>query len=338
LVHLESYTLSTRGDELHIAAFATLPNIAPELNTTLPFNLPFSIHLPDGQAMAEVITQPIHLGGPADKLKIYLEGVVTADFTPGHDQLSEPDSAISIFLQNYLNGKENPISVRGLSTLPSFARTEFTPPHWLLSTLPSISVPLAFPGPDPKPKIIQTVTIERMRITESGGKMLASGTVIAEISLPKGMEAVDVFIGAVKPDIMIFDGPPPDEDGEDEDYPPKAFGHIKPEEWLKATSERYSNPEHPDWITVRAPMEDIPVEILKGRDAVMRAFVSKIVFKGGALAGIRGTADVQVQLRGVRGQVGLTGLPVKGEVWVGRQRAQSPWLGIAEEEREVQEI
>ena len=168
--------------------------------------------------------------------------------------------------------------------------------------------------------------------------MLASGTVIAEISLPKGMEAVDVNIGAVKPDIMIFDGPPPDDnenDDGDEEYPPKAFGHIKPDEWLKSTSERYSNPEHPDWITVRAPMEDIPVEILKGRDSVMRAFVSKIVFKGGALAGIKGTADVQVQLRGVRGQVGLSGLPVKGEVWVGRQRAQAPWLGSSEDGQDV---
>jgi hypothetical protein len=163
-----------------------------------------------------------------------------------------------------------------------------------------------------------------MRISESGGKMLASGTVIAEIALPKGMESVDVSVNAVKPDITIFDGPPPDEredqDGEEDEYPPRAFGHIKPEEWLKATSERYQNPEHPDWIVVRAPMEDIPVEILKGRDSVMRGFVSKIVFKGGALAGIKGTADVQVQLRGVKGQVGLDGLPVKGEVWVGRQR------------------
>jgi hypothetical protein len=159
--------------------------------------------------------------------------------------------------------------------------------------------------------------------------MLASGTAIAEISLPKGMEAVDVNINAVKPDILVFDGPPPDDDeevsnrfddGEEEEYPPRAFGHIKPDEWLKATSERYSNPEHPDWITVRAPMEDIPLEILKGRDSTMRGFVSKIVFKGGAVAGIKGTADVQVQLKGVRGQVGLGGLPVKGEVWVGRQR------------------
>jgi len=317
---LDSYTLSTRGDSLHIAAFATLPNIAPELNMTLPFNLPFSIHLPDGQAMAEVITAPLRIGGPAHRLKVHIEGLVVADFSPLSHEPDSSDSAISVFLRNYLNGNDNPILVRGLSNLPNFARPNLSPPHWLLSTLPTISIPLSFPGPSPKPKIIQTVTIESMRISESRGKMLASGTVIAEISLPKGMEAVDVDINAVKPDIMIYDGPADDEPEDGEEYPAKAFGHINPEEWLRATSERYQNPEHPDWITVRAPMEDIPIEILKGRDGVMRGFVSKIVFKGGAVAGIKGTADVQVQLRGVRGEVGLGGLPVKGEVWVGRQR------------------
>lgn len=155
--------------------------------------------------------------------------------------------------------------------------------------------------------------------------MLASGIVIAEISLPGGMESVEVNIDAVKPDIMVFDGPPPEDDrfnddDDQEEYPARAFGHIKPDDYLHATSERYTNPEHPDWITVRAPMEDIPVEILHGRDAVMRAFVSKVVFKGGALAGIKGEADVKVKLKGVKGEVGLGGLPVRGEVWVGRQR------------------
>jgi hypothetical protein len=287
--------------------------------------------------MADVVTSPLRLGGPNPQINVHINGVVVADFTPNTENKSkgedndDPESAVSLFLQNYLNGRDNPITIRGMSTLPSSARIDLSPPHWLLSTMPSLSIPLAFPGPSPKPKIIQTVTIEHMRISESGGKMLASGTVIAEISLPKGMESVDVAINAVKPDILVFDGPPEDDGDDDADgggedeYPAHAFGHIKPEEWLKATSERYSNPEHPDWITVRAPMEDIPIEILKGREATMRGFVGKIVFKGGALAGIKGSADVQVQLKGVRGQVGLGGLPVKGEVWVGRQRSKLPW-------------
>lgn len=301
--------------------------------------------------MADVVTSPLRLGGPGSNINIHINGVVVADFTSKshqehhHDGQNNSDSAISLFLQNYLNGRDNPIIIRGLSSVPSFSRPDLSPPHWLLSTLPSLSVPLAFPGPSPKPKIIQRVTIEHMRISESGGKMLASGTVIAEISLPKGMESVDVAINAVKPDILVFDGPPEegdddddevshsidDGDGDEVDYPPHAFGRIKPEEWLKATSERYTNPEHPDWITVLAPMEDIPIEILKGREATMRGFVGKIVFKGGALAGIKGSADVQVQLRGVRGQVELGGLPVKGEVWVGRQRNKLPWVESAVE-------
>jgi hypothetical protein len=294
--------------------------------------------------MADVVTSPLRLGGPQSHINVYITGVVVADFTPneGEDSRNSSDSAVSLFLQNYLNGRDNPIAIRGLSTLPSFAQSHPWPPHWLLTSLPSLSIPLAFPGPSPKPKIIQTVTIERMRISEAGGKMLASGTVIAEISLPKGMEAVDVAINFVKPDIYVSDGPPEDDDddsdpnGED-DYPSNAFGHIRPDEWLKATSERYSNPEHPDWITVQAPMEDIPIEILKGRDGIMRGFVRKIVFKGGALAGIKGSADVQVQLKGVRGEVGLEGLPVKGEVWVGRQRAKLPWVAEEAAEGEVGE-
>lgn len=317
---------------MHIAALATIPNIVPDLNTTVPFPLPFSIHLPDGQRMADVVSSPLRLGGSNPHIKVHISGVVVADFTSpeGESSTNSSDSAVSLFLQNYLNGRDNPITLRGLSTLPYFAQSNPWPPHWLLSTLPSLSIPLAFPGPDPRPKIIQTVTIEHMRISEAGGKMLASGTVTAEISLPKGMESVDVAINFVKPDILVYDGPPDDDDGdgdgEEEEYPTHAFGHIRPDEWLKATSERYLNPDHPDWITVRAPMEDIPIEILKGRDGVMRGFVRKIVFKGGALAGIKGLADVQVQLKGVRGQVGLGGLPVRGEVWVGRQRAKLPWL------------
>lgn len=298
--------------------------------------------------MAEVVTAPIQLNSWSPHIDVHIDGIVVADLSgkepklldddDGNDDDGEddhnpgsPDSALSRFLQNYLHGLDNPIEVRGLDSLPAFAHSDLTPPSWLLSTLPSLNVPLAFPGPVPKPKIIQSVTIERMRLSESGGKMQASGTVIAEISLPKGMESVDLVIDAVKPDILIFDGPPPDDDesegdgeGGDEDYPPRAFGHIRPDQWLHSTSERYNNPEHPDWITVRAPMEDIPVEILRGRDSVMRAFVRKVVFKGGAVAGIKGVADVKVNLKGIQGEVGLGGLPVKGEVWVGRQRAL-PW-------------
>lgn len=297
--------------------------------------------------MAEVITSPIHFDSWSSKIKVHISGIVVADLAQhissgsiselDSDSDSDSDSGLSHFLQNYLHGLDNPILIQGLSALPSFANSRLSPPEWILSTLPSLSVPLLFPGPKPKPKIIQSVTIEHMRLSETRGKMLASGVVIAEISLPKGMESVDVDINAVRPDIMVFDGPAPDDDDStsthtprqtqddgdgDEDYPPRAFGRIQPDTYLLSTSERYVNPEHPDWITVRAPMEDIPVEILHGRDGVMRAFVSKVVFKGGALAGIKGEADVKVKVKGVGGEVKLGGLPVRGEVWIGRQRSR----------------
>lgn len=327
----------------------------PQLNASLPFNLPFSIHLPDDRKMAEVVTSPIHFNSLSSRIRVHISGIVVADLTnrvhrasdliidtdadSGSHSDSDSDSGLSHFLQNYLHGLDNPILIQGLSTLPSFANTRLSPPKWLLSTLPSLSVPLSFPGPDPKPKIIQSVTIEHMRLSETRGRMLASGVVIAEISLPRGMESVNVDINAVRPDIMVFDGPAPDDDDDeitrtvtqedddgdgdgDEEYPARAFGRIKPDSYLLSTSERYVNPEHPDWIVVKAPMEDIPVEILHGRDGVMRAFVSKVVFKGGALAGIKGEADVKVKVKGVGGEIKLGGLPVRGEVWIGRQRGR----------------
>ena len=262
------------------------------LNITLPA-VPVAAFL-GRQKMAEVVTDPVSLA--ASSLNVTMAGQVA--------QLDS--SALSAFLQNYLHGIDTPITVKGLGFIPSFSN--ITLPQWVLQALSSFAAPLVFPGPRPPPKVIHSVTIEHMRITP-GSRIYASGTVIAQIDLPRGMEHMDVDVTGVLPDVVIYDGPV--EDG-------KSFGHVRPEEYLNATTAKGEDVFNPDRLTVRAPIENVPVQILPGKDRVLSDFVRRIVFKGGALAGIDGNASVIAQITGVRHSVQLDDLPVRGETWVGR--------------------
>ena len=309
---------------LSISAYATLPNFLPDFDATLPFGVPFAISLPPHDQMAEVLTKPIVLGNSGDSIELRIAGEVTANLS---ETRAGNSSSLSKFLQNYLHGLDNPILVRGLSSLPSFApHSANRPPDWLLSTLPSLSLPLTFPGPRPPPKIIQSVTIEHMRISEAGGKMRASGTVLAEIELPGGMEGVDVDVVAVMPDILVFNGPAPTQDDDDDHPGVGAFGRIHPQYFLSSSTMKGEDPSHPYRLVVRAPLDKVPLDVLPGRDSVLSDFVSKVVFKGGAQAGIKGTASVRVEVVGVDGRVRLDDLPVRGEFWVGRQRLVGPTI------------
>ena len=272
-----------------------MPNFLPDVDTTLSFGMPFAIFLLPEDKMAEVVTEPIALGGLADNIQLRMAGQVTADLN--ETETANPTSSLSKFLQNYLHGRDNPILVRGLSSLPSFAANSVSrPPDWLLSTLPSLSLHLTFPGPRPPPKIIQFVTIEHMRLTEAGGKMRASGTVVAEIELPAGMASVDLDVVAVLPDVLVFDGPAPPINDDDEEIPAKAFGRIHPGEFLASTTMPSRDPLHPHRRVIRAPLNNVPLDVLRGRDSELSDFVSKVVFKGGAQAGIRGSASVRVKV------------------------------------------
>jgi hypothetical protein len=266
--------------------------------------------------MAEVVTHPIRLRG-GDYIDLRMEGKVVANLS---DTLITQPSPLSLFLQNFLHGLDNPILIRGLSSLPSYARSK--PPAWLLDSLPSLALPLTFPGSSPPPKIIQSVTIEHMRISESGGKMRASGIVVAQVELPGEMGNIELDVNAVLPDVLVYDGPAPSAlmaVAEGEDYPPRAFGRIHPDNYLDATTTRSDQPKR---YIVRAPLVNVPLDILPGRDQILSDFVGKVVFKGGAQAGVEGTAGVKVLVKGVAGRVGLDGLPIKGEFWVGRQRVE----------------
>ena len=147
-----------------------------------------------------------------------------------------------------------------------------------------------------------------MRISESQGKVHASGTVVAEIELPPGMQGVQADVVAVLPEVLVFDGPAPS-DGDES----RAFGRIHPDDFLPSSTTPSAS-----GLTVRAPLKDVELEVSQGD--VLSDFVKKIIFKGGAQAGVKGTASVRVRVIGVDGTVRLDGLPVSGEFWVGRAR------------------
>jgi hypothetical protein len=267
--------------------------------------------------MAEVLTEPFMIH-PSHHINLTMSGRILANLS--RESAADHDSPLSVFLQKYLHGLDNPIIVTGMSRIPLFANVSEKPPSWLLQGLSSLTLPLIFPGPRPPPRIIQSVTIEHMRISERAGKMRASGTVVAEIELPPAMQTVQVDVMEVLPDVLVYDGLAGDEEADPNDPPPRAFGHICPEEFLDAITERSRDPEHPHRLIVSAPLTDVPLEVLPGRDTIFREFVSKVVFRGGAQAGVKGIASVRVELVGVNGRVRLDNLPVKGEFWVGRQR------------------
>ncbi|WWD22810.1 hypothetical protein CI109_107304 [Kwoniella shandongensis] len=324
LVKLRQYSFTNNDKSLTISAMATLPNFAHGLNASIPFSLPFAVGLPVcGSAvskMAEVITDPVIISPESTVIELQMSGVVTANLSD-ESAGSNGTSPLSQFLQNYLHGKDSPITVRGLSNLPVFTpREALHPPTWLLSTLPSLSLPLSFPGPRPPPKIIQSVTIEHMRISESAGKMKASGTVIAQVELPHDMQDVELEVVEVRPDVLVYDGPASEDDEDEDEIPLRAFGHIHPDDFLLSTTSPSADPNFPHRLIVRAPLSDVDLDILPGRDKILSDFVSKVIFKGGAQAGVKGTASVKVELKGVHGRVRLDDLPVRGDFWVGKQR------------------
>lgn len=124
--------------------------------------------------------------------------------------------------------------------------------------------------------------------------------------------------------VFIFNGPVP---------PPTStnvpFARLQPPSSLPATT--LSHPSgNPLLLVVLADFKDLPLEILRPNE--LSNFVGKILIKGGALAGVKGKADVRVWVEGLTkedggegeqeddGLLGVKGVGVEGEVWVGRGR------------------
>ncbi|KAG5649542.1 hypothetical protein H0H81_003155 [Sphagnurus paluster] len=165
-----------------------------------------------------------------------------------------------------------------------------------------------------------------------GSTFLASGTVSAHIVLPKGMD-IDLIVARVLPNVLVFDGEvpdsvqsPPTQPRLPDPLPEKAFGHIRPENWLKSLSARVVSGEGEGVAyAVTAKIVDVPLEVLPGRQKEFSNFVSKVVFSSdGAIAGIQGSAAVAAKVEGLpfsgpNGEMELLGLPFKGSVRVGKK-------------------
>ncbi|KAG7093681.1 hypothetical protein E1B28_007339 [Marasmius oreades] len=321
LITLCTFNLSTSADNLLIEAAATVIDPAPlnfDLNAP---SLPFIVSLPSESFtpahVASVKTKPFSLTHPNITLDIF-----------GHVLPLSEDTLplLSTFITRYLSGLSNPITIH----TPIFA---------------DLSVNVDFPAPTIKPHILRDVTIRDMKI-KPGNTFTASGTVLARVVLPKGMN-VELDVKRVLPDVLVFDGevpesvhllepaslrppapaPPPRRPLPDP-IPEKAFGHIRPDDWLISRCVRIE-PEAGEGaeFSVTARIVDVPLEVLPGRRSEFSDFVSKVIFgRQGAVAGILGTADVGVTVKGLpldspdhRDGMVLSGLPFKGSVRVGKK-------------------
>jgi hypothetical protein len=307
-ITLRSFQLANDADRLIIQAVATVVDPAPmTLNATTPtfsliVSLPFNSSL---IPIASVQTDPFDLTHPNITLGIN-----------GHVLPLPPKAspALSTFLNRYLSGHSNPISI----TTP---------------LVPDLTVEAKFPGPDYKPQILRNVTIHGMKV-KPGSPFLVSGTVLAQIVLPKGMN-IDLDVKRVLPDVLVFDGEVPEDVHTDntpespplpDPLPEGAFGHIRPDDWLNSRCVSVE-PEDEEGSTfaVSAKIADVPLEVLPGREKEFRNFASKIIFGNVAVAGLLGTAAVGIDVRGLSFDgpghsdgMELSGLPFRGNVKLGK--------------------
>ncbi|TFK28291.1 hypothetical protein FA15DRAFT_665510 [Coprinopsis marcescibilis] len=329
LITLKSFGLASSDSHLSIHAKASVPNPAPDsLQFTSPA-LPFVVSILDEKntpfPVASVTASPFSLTHPN----------ITLDLTGRVHPLQQSTLPhLSHFLMHFLNGESN--------------RIRISP-----SDFPSLAVTTVFPGPDPRPHLLRNITIQDMKLKTKGGSggFLASGKVVVNLVLPKGMK-IGLDVKKVLPDVLVFDGevpigqendteslwgrtkqPPPTQPLPDP-LPEKAFGRIRPEDWLEAVSEPddEQDPEDGSAYRIEAKVVDVPLEVLPGRQKEFSNFVSKVIFTSdGALAGLQGTAAVQVKVQGLpvrnggdHGKDGpshlnLEGLPFTGSVRINKK-------------------
>ncbi|KAI0089594.1 hypothetical protein BDY19DRAFT_943148 [Irpex rosettiformis] len=327
LVTLQSFGIETDVDHhnLRLFANATAVNPLPDSVHYSASEMPFTILLPSINdtahfiPVASVHTESFNLTHPNISLSI------TGNVLP---LSSNASSTVAVLIANYVSSRDTNISISS-------------------PLIPSLSVGAIFPAKRPQPQILRNVTIREMKIvpSSSGSTMLASGTIFARAILPKGID-VGLNVTKVLPDVLIFDGEVPESpqqvvhhDNEvDINLPPpqplpdplpdKAFAHIRPDDWLLASS----IPIVPDEdsgtsVEVYSKIVDVPLEVLPGRDREFRNFVGKVIFGSqGALAGVQGVAAVAVNVDGLplrdrdaNNELELSGLPFQGSVRVGKK-------------------
>ncbi|KAF8812840.1 hypothetical protein BYT27DRAFT_7159005 [Phlegmacium glaucopus] len=322
LITLKSFDVFSNSNTLALQATASVVNPAPpSFNLTVP-SLPFTISIPDKRdntpiSVASVSTSPFGLTHP--NITLFIAGGILPIPSSSFPTLSQ-------FVTRYLSSEDNTVIV---ST----------------HLFPNLSVEAKFPAPNPRPRLLRNVTIKDMSIRPSNSAFLASGVVHAHIVLPKGF-TVGMEVFKVLPDVIIFDGEVPpsynnqgkwgDDDMDDlppemplpDPLPERAFGHIRPKDWLPSVSEPIELEEEEGLAyAVSAKVVDVPLEVLPGREGEFSSFVGKVIFgSGGAVAGILGTAAVTVAVDGLplhtpgrkAGEIALSGLPFQGRLLVGK--------------------
>ncbi|KAG8216010.1 hypothetical protein J3R82DRAFT_8003 [Butyriboletus roseoflavus] len=310
LVSVESFDISSTDKEIQLNARASFIDPAPPGFEMAVPALPFVVSLPTRNSdtitpIASAQTQPFTLTHPNTTL--FISGKV----------LPLPSTAIealSLFASRYLSLQRNPISFSS-------------------ALLPSLVINTEFPSPATKPKVLRDVTIRNMKVKPYGSEFLASGEVFGLIVLPKGMN-FQMDVKQIMPDILIFDGdvddslPPLGALGNvpsrlPQPLPPRAFGHILPDDWLDAESVYDGTDGEGSIFNISASIIDVPIQVLPGRQKEFSNFVRKVVFgSDGATAGLQGTVDVEVDIIGLPfhngdgDEVGfqLKGLPLRGVV------------------------
>lgn len=315
LLSLRDFNIVSSAEGLVLRAHASAVNpIPPKLEMTVP-SLPFIISVPGvGDTfvpIASVHNEPFALAHPTVSILI-----------SGHVLPLSPEAAdpLSNFVSRYLSLQYNPISIAS----PLF---------------PSLSVDAEFPSLETRPQILRNVTIRNMKVKpdSTGNELLASGQVFARLVLPKGMN-LTLDVKRVFPNILVFDGDIPESVNATTSsnsscaalpnpLPPRAFGHICPEEWLKATSTYDGSEDGGSAFFVTASIVDVPIEVLPGREQEFSNFVSKVIFSTkGAVAGLQGAASVGVHIVSLPVEGGgddsefvLRGLPLRGVVQIGKK-------------------
>ncbi|KZO99193.1 hypothetical protein CALVIDRAFT_596296 [Calocera viscosa TUFC12733] len=288
--------------------FPLLPSFPPLGQFKWPYEIPFLVSLlplpnategePGASAnangtlsplpIATVHTSPLLIPPPGPRLSISLSGLLLPP---------PPDSPLlSAFLTAYLSGAPYPILLTSPPPHPGL-------PAFLSPFLSHIQLSHQFPGAHPRPKLLQSVQINGMRILPSNkpNEFLISGTIEARISLPPAFSSLAFDAEQVQPDVYITDGPP---------LPGLVNAFARLDSPLLPTVQEN--------LTLLAPLDEVPVQILPGREKAFRAFVQKVIFKrDGAWAGVKGRCGVWALVGGL-GEVVVRGVGVEGGSRVGR--------------------
>lgn len=263
LLSVESFDISSTDKEIQLNARASVIDPAPPgFEMTVPA-LPFIVSLPSGNQdtyipIASAETQPFSLTHPNVTL------IISGRVLPLPSTAIE---AVSSFASRFLSLQRNPISISS-------------------PLLPSLVINTEFPSPATKPNVLRNVTIRNMKVKPYGTELLASGEVFGLIVLPKGMN-FQMDVKRIMPDILVYDGdvddmfPPLGPLGNipsrlPRPLPPRAFGHILPDDWLDAESVYDGADEEGSVFLVSALIVDVPIQVLPGREKEFSDFVSKV--------------------------------------------------------------